>query len=701
MRRLATLLVWLLISATAASAQTATLVADRLFIAGDNRLVAEGNVEILFGGAHLRAARLEYDQASNRLVITGPIVLTDGDSVIFMADAAELADDLRNGILISARLVLDRQLQLAAARIDRIGGRYTQLTNAVASSCEICASNPVPVWEIRARRVVHDQRERQLYFDRAVMRVGGVPVFYIPRLRLPDPTLKRANGFLVPSVGTNSLLGFGIKTPYFIMLGDHADVTLTPYLSPNTRTLEYRLRHETALGRYDVEGALTRDDLVANDRYYLLASGEFALPRDYRLQFRAALVSDAAYLADYGYSDMDRLETGLAMSRARAQGLIRADLSSFETLRAAEIPIADTLPRLSGTLSTERRFALPVGQVRAGAEAALIHRDATTPADGRDVESVTLWSDWAGGATTAGGLRARAEAGVAGAVYAVQQDPAFAPLSSALAAHAALTLRWPLERSQPGGGRTLLEPVAQIVWSGARGDAFPNEDSSIVELDPGNLFAIDRLAGLDAMETGLRANLGVALSHSTPAGHTLGLALGRVVRASDPGQFSPGSGLDGLASDWVTALQLDLGQGLQLANQTLLSDTLTVTKSTTLLSAVAGRATLAGSHLFLLPDPAENRPDTTSELSVEAGYRLARHWTGRVDSRYDLVNRRAAESGLRFEYRSECLTLDLSLSRRFASSTSVAPSTAFGLQVSLAGIGGGGGKDAPRRQCRG
>src|SRR5690606_15477514 len=120
--------------------------------------------------------------------------------------------------------------------IARIDGRYTRLTQSVASSCEVCAGNPTPVWEIRAREIIHDQQERQLYFDQAQFRFLGVPIFYAPRLRLPDPTLKRASGFLLPSLRTSSTLKTGLKLPYFLKLGDHADVTLTPYVSSATTT---------------------------------------------------------------------------------------------------------------------------------------------------------------------------------------------------------------------------------------------------------------------------------------------------------------------------------------------------------------------------------------------------------------------------------------------------------------------------------
>ncbi len=63
---------------------------------------------------------------------------------------------------------------------------------------------------------------------------------YFPRLRLPDPTVDRQTGLLVPKLINSSRIGNGIKVPYFIALGDHADVTLTPFVTIDARTMEAR-----------------------------------------------------------------------------------------------------------------------------------------------------------------------------------------------------------------------------------------------------------------------------------------------------------------------------------------------------------------------------------------------------------------------------------------------------------------------------
>ena len=103
------------------------------------------------------------------------------------------------------------------------------------------------------KRVIHDQQERQLYFHDAQFRVLDTPILYLPRLRLPDPTLKRATGFLIPSITARPTLGFGVKVPYFIRLGDHADLTLTPFIATKTATLEYRYRQAFRTGNIECQ----------------------------------------------------------------------------------------------------------------------------------------------------------------------------------------------------------------------------------------------------------------------------------------------------------------------------------------------------------------------------------------------------------------------------------------------------------------
>ena len=322
----------------------AALIADNIAVDPGGRVTASGNVQVFFQGTELNAGSVSYSRTGDRLTITGPIRLTDADGTVLLADQAELNRDLREGVLISARMVLDQQLQIAANEIARVNNRFTRLDRVVASSCEVCFQNPTPVWEIRATRVIHDDLERQLYFENAQLRVIGVPILYFPRLRLPDPSVDRATGFLVPDISSNSDLGTGVRLPYFFALNDYSDVTLTPYLAQNTRTLEFEYRHLFANGSITAEGAFSNDDLEGS-RAFLFAYGEFHLARDYVLRTQLETVSDPGYLLTYDFGDqIDRLTNQVELTRVRDKDLFRGSISEFRTLRDTEIPIRDTLP---------------------------------------------------------------------------------------------------------------------------------------------------------------------------------------------------------------------------------------------------------------------------------------------------------------------------------------------------------------------
>ena len=686
----------------------ATLVADRVFLTGDNLLTAEGAVEAFYKDARVKAARIVYDARTDTLDIAGPISLTDASGTVILADSAQLSRDLQNGLLKSARMVMDQQLQLAALEINRIDGRYTRMDKVVASSCQVCPSNPVPLWEIRARRVVHDQLERQIYFDHAQFRIAGVPVFYLPRLRMPDPTLKRATGFLQPELRTTSELGPGLKLPYFIALGDHRDLTVTPYAATTrTRTLGLRYRQAFATGTIEVNGALSDDDIrPGKTRGYVFLDGKFALPRDFTLGIDLQSVSDPAYLLDYGISDTDWLSSGVSVERARRNEYAALGFYNHRSLRPGDDNA--TLPNLAADLEFERRFSPRY----LGGEGRLSfqlhgHRRASSLAfdangdgivDGRDVSRATLSLGWHKSWVMANGMVFSGATDLTADVYSISQDATYPGSVTRVLPQAAVELRWPWVRSSAGGASQVIEPVVQLVLAPDSLDAVPNEDSTVATLDEGNLFSFSRFPGADGRELGNRLNIGLGWTRYDPSGWSLGVTGGRVFRARDLGQFTPGSGLDGRSSDWLVSAQLQTDGGLSVQNRVLFDNGFDVSLNELNFGLVRDRYSVDAGYLWMVADPAEGRPTATSELVLDAGWDMANNWRGQLAGRYDFNLQRAARAEIGLSYLSECVAVDLSLSRRFTSSTSVAASTDFNLSVSLVGFGAGTGGSA-RKSC--
>ncbi len=712
MRRLLVLLaVCLAVAFPAVAQDQATLVSDSLQITGDTRLIADGNVEVFFKGRRLKAERIVFDQSTNRLEITGPIVLTEetGNTLI-LASQADLAADLSEGILTSARLVLNQQLQMAANRMVRVAGRYTALQTVAASSCKVCEGSPTPLWEIRARRVVHDEVERQIYFDRAQFRLAGVPVLYIPRLRMPDPTLKRATGFLMPTIRTTSDLGTGIRLPYFIVLGQSSDLTLTPYLTARqSQTLGLRYRQAFATGLITATGSVSRDELIpGKTRGYLRVEGEFTLPERFLLTFDGKTVTDPAYMLDYGLGNADRLDSRIEVKRTRRNEHISARIISFQTLRDDEVDSA--IPSLVADLTFHRRFSLgPLGgEGGLRLQTHNQYRTSTSPidgidsddiADGRDIGRISARIDWRRSFILPAGIEASVLGELTADAYTITDDATFAGRTTRTHGSAGVELRWPWVKVGEKGAAHVIEPVVQLLFASKNSETLPNEDSALVEFDEGNLFALDRFPGSDAVEQGTRVNAGISWTRFDPDGWSMGATLGRVLRKADLGQFGPGSGLAGGSSDWLAAVNFTMADGLAITGRLVMDDQLDVTKGEARVALNGPKTSVATSVIWAVADPLENRPDPTQEFTFDARRRVTPNWTATFSGRYDFVADRGTVAGLGLEFLNECIRFDVSLSRRFTSSTSVNPTTDFGLSLDLVGFGGGvtGG---PARICR-
>lgn len=691
----------------------ATLIANSLLIESESRLVAEGSVEVFYQGRRLTARRLTYDRASDSLLIEGPITLSDGSDSVILASQAELKADMSEGILRSARVVLNQQLQLAAAEVIRLGGRYTAMTRVVASSCKVCEASPTPLWEIRARRVVHDQQEHQIYFDRASLRLGGVPVMYIPRLRLPDPSLQRATGFLLPTLSSSSTLGTGLRWPYFVTLGTNRDLTVTPFATTKgTHALELRYRQAFRTGQITLTGMAARDALVpGTTRSWLHAEGRFDLPRNFVLKFDAQVVSDRAYLLDYGLSDKDRLDSRIEISRTRRNEYISARAIAIQSLRVGEP--SDSLASALGDLTWQRRFSLgPLGgqgglkfqahsHLRPSTLGVDTAADEDLIADGRDVARAGIYADWRRDWIASNGMIFGLLGETSGDIYKIGDDLTYGGRYGRTHSAVAAELRWPMVKAGRGGVNHLLEPVVQLVWAKSSASGLPNEDSVLVEFDQGNLFALNRFPGSDAVERGARANIGLNYLRQDPNGWTLGVTAGRVLRADNLAQFTAGSGLDGAKSNWLAAWQVKTEAGFGMTNRLLLDDSFSLTKVEWALSYDVARFGMVAGYLYHKADAAEGRTIDTNELVFDGRVALGQAgWSARLSNRYDLEAERASNAGLGLSFLNECLAVDLSLSRRFTSSTSVKPTTNFSVSLELLGFGGTAAA-GPSRQCRG
>ncbi|WP_299075831.1 LPS assembly protein LptD [uncultured Ruegeria sp.] len=680
--------------------EPALLVADKVFITSDRALVAEGNVEAFQGDIKLSARRVVYNRETGELTLEGPIRIDQGGRSTVLADSAQLDSGIQNGLLIGARMVFDQQVQIASVQAQRASGRYTQFSKVSATSCHVCDNGKPPLWQIRARKVTHDQLERQLYFEGAQLRVLDYPVFYFPYLRLPDPTLDRATGFLVPSIRTTSQLGTGVQVPYFFKLGDHKDLTLTPYLSPKTTTLGYRYRQAFVNGRIQIEGAYTRDDVQQDqDRGYLFANGWFTLKNDYRFTFNLQTASDDAYLADYGLPDLDRLRSEIALERIKRDTAFRTSLIHYKTLRDSENQ--DEIPSRVFDLNYQKRFFPSTlgGEVRLSFIGHAHERTSDEDVVGRDIARATFDAEWLRSWTFASGLRADAQLGASIDTFNIRHDSNFPTEVTRSTPRAALTLRYPMTRREKSGATQFLEPIAQFGWTDVSDTDVPNDESTFQDFDQGNLLSLSRFPAEDQREDGATAVVGLNWARYAANGWQALATVGQVFRADADPNFNLTSGLQGTSSDLLLAGQIRTANGWSLAGRGLLDSDLSFVKAEVRGAWEKDGAGVSGSYIWQETDPAENATDEISEIWLLGRYPIDQNWLTEAEARYDFAESEPIRLGLGVTYQNECVQVNMSVTRRFTSTSTIEPSTEFGFTLSLTGYALEGGGQTYKRKC--
>ena len=116
-------------------------------------------------------------------------------------------------------------------------------TKSNFTMCNYRKDDKCPPWELKASQMTHDKIKKTIYYDNVVIKLYNLPIFYLPKLSHPDPTVKRRSGFLVPSFSDTRNLGSGVNVPYFWAIGKDRDLTINNKLFASEHPLflgEYR-----------------------------------------------------------------------------------------------------------------------------------------------------------------------------------------------------------------------------------------------------------------------------------------------------------------------------------------------------------------------------------------------------------------------------------------------------------------------------
>jgi LPS-assembly protein len=297
--------------------------------ADKNVVSAVGNARLYYQGRALEADRVVYDRNTGRVQAEGHAKMTEADGTVLFADRFDLTDNFRDGFIESLRVetpakpyvdpasgktVGSYKTYFSSPRMERTESDTMVFDKGSYTACEACKNNPdkPPLWRVRAKRIVHKNDEKMIYYEDASLELLGIPIAYVPFFSTPDPSVKRKSGILSPHLVYKSSLGYGAGIPIFWALAPDYDFTFTPtYYSKQGFLASGEWRQRFDIGEYFVRAngiaQQNRADFPlspwgAGDRTLrgsFESKGQLAIADEWKFGWEFTLLSDKWFLNDY------------------------------------------------------------------------------------------------------------------------------------------------------------------------------------------------------------------------------------------------------------------------------------------------------------------------------------------------------------------------------------------------------------------
>jgi LPS-assembly protein len=633
------------------------------------------------------APKIEYNAKTSEIKTTGRTEVSNVSGQRITLVDSHISD---RGAVASGRDVeiwLGQNVYVTSASISRANGESVS-KNAVFTACHGCDEYG-NAWEISASKVTHDTDDKLIRFYNPVLWAYGLPVLWSPFLSMPDPTVKRQSGILMPDFESTNNMGTQFNLPVYIALSDTHDMTATlSYLTGENPLFRLEHRLNESHSEFRTFGSFTRNR-AGEDRWHIFNDDIIELGENVRTTVYLERASDKTYLQKYGfYGDQPYLDSGAKVEMFGETGYAIADAHIFQELRrggrGVSIPSGDILPNIRGTYQTRplhRETYLTLSADILG-----ISGDGT--ASQRVIgesKVVSPWTLWGGNRVTAA-LSARYD------VYNFDNTEMIdKTTASGLRARLLPSgyLEWSLPMMKVGEKwKQIIEPRARLTAMRKLSDAAyaMNNDSSGALLSDATLFSNNRFAGLDLWENGTFADYGLRWSAFDGANHNIEVFLGQTYDFTDRPDTDPNSGFHNGASDYVGRLVYENQRWLNIGTRFRLSqDTMSLRHMETAASLGTGRNHLVLGHIWAAQFiDVGTLGDDIQELTAGVNFYLTGRFGFKFNAIYNMTDERFQRHSGGIFYDHPCYFLSLEYRRDNTQKDDYVGNTTFQFRFGMA-----------------
>ncbi len=296
-------------------------------ISGESANVS-GNVTLRRGDQFLGTDKLDYSQEDGTFLANGNVRYQDQGMRV-------IADRVEGDTLAESYKMDQVRYQLTARRGNggadeiRMEGTQGALLGSTYSTCPPSDR----WWELKSKQIDIDTDMGMGTARGATLRVGKVPVLYVPWFRFPIDD-RRLSGLLFPRISQSGRNGFDYSQPIYLNLAPNYDMTLTPrFMSRRGVQLGTEFRFTTSSTRGELNAIYLPSDKLSSrereleatqvpivenrredDRTFLSFSGSTDINATWQGRANLTYMSDPRYLEDFS-NNIDGISSVSALSQ--------------------------------------------------------------------------------------------------------------------------------------------------------------------------------------------------------------------------------------------------------------------------------------------------------------------------------------------------------------------------------------------------
>lgn len=650
--------------------------ADRIvFDEKTQRVMTEGDVEIVSNKGSVQADRIIYDPQTEDIIAEGNVLYLDENGVAMFSDKLEMSGEFKTAAIHALTIKLQQGPKLTADNALKVSDHEYELNNPNYTACLKEDGCKLP-WRIKAQQIHLDTKEEIISYKHARLLIKDVPILYVPTFYHTSNPEKRLSGFLAPRFGNSSTRGFTLNTSYYDNIAENSDATYRAKLMTNRGLLlQGERRHQGENFSGEVKTSFISDTNEKKLRSYIEGYGTYVFKPGRRIGINGTVVSDDTYLSDYYKRGPAYLPTTAYYEDASQDSYFGVSSTFYHDLREEKVS-AETAQILPA-ITYEKVWDLG----RAETLSFTSNFEALHRQKGDTRQRLANSVDWQKTHYTHDGTFVTMEAGLRADVYNIESsdNTKSDATQGRFIPQAAVTFEKPYKNLS---STHVITPKAKLILSpqGGNEDEITNEDSRSFELDNSNLFLTQRFSGQDLVETGTRFIYGVDNRFGDADENMFRIFLGQSLRLKeDSKQLSSSSSK---ASEFIGLVSYNPDERINLYSRFALDHT---TFEMARMDTSLELRDFAKNYLSLTHT---HNNEGLKQLYLKGKYNLSpKYWIG-TKIRRDLDNGgKQLEQQFTLGYNHNCYSLYFSAQRRNYDFRDVPPSTDLMFNFELLSLG--------------